>query len=164
LIFKVSGKGGGKVEYYKNTDATNEKVHDGWLYTGDLVRRDEEGFLYFVGRNTESMRKGGENVSAYEVEHAIMEHPAVEDVAVYAVPSELAEDEIMASIKLVQGTSVRPQELVAFMQDKLERFAVPRYIRFVDEFPMTSTHRIIKKELEKAGVTTDTYDAQQGKA
>ena len=164
LIFKVSGKGGGKVEYYKNTDATNEKVHDGWLYTGDLVRRDEQGFLYFVGRNTESMRKGGENVSAYEVEHAIMEHPAVEDVAVYAVPSELAEDEIMASIKLVQGQSVGPQELVAFMHDKLERFAVPRYIRFVDEFPMTSTHRIIKKELEKTGVTKDTYDAQQSKA
>jgi len=163
LIFKVSGSGG-KVEYYKNTDATNEKVHDGWLYTGDLVRRDEEGFLYFVGRNTESMRKGGENVSAYEVEHAIMEHPAVEDVAVYAVPSELAEDEIMASIKLVQGQSVKPQELMAFMQDKLERFAVPRYIRFVDEFPMTSTHRIIKKELEKTGVTRDTYDARQGMA
>jgi carnitine-CoA ligase len=163
LIFKVSGKGG-KVEYYKNTDATNEKVHEGWLYTGDLVRRDEEGFLYFVGRNTESMRRGGENVSAYEVEHAIMEHPAVEDVAVYAVPSELAEDEIMASIKLVQGQSVKPQELVTFMHEKLERFAVPRYIRFVDEFPMTNTHRIIKKELENIGVTKDTYDAQQSKA
>jgi crotonobetaine/carnitine-CoA ligase len=120
LIFKVSGKGG-KVEYYKNTEATNEKVHEGWLYTGDLVRRDEQGFLFFVGRNTESMRRGGENVSAYEVEHAIMEHPSVEDVAVYAVPSELAEDEIMASIKLVQGQSVKPQELVAFMQEKLER-------------------------------------------
>jgi crotonobetaine/carnitine-CoA ligase len=162
LIFKVSGSGG-KVEYYKNTDATNEKVHDGWLYTGDLVRRDEQGFLYFVGRNTESMRHGGENVSAYEVEHAIMEHPAVEDVAVYAVPSGLAEDEIMASVKLVQGASVKPEELLAFMQDKLERFAVPRYIRFVDEFPMTNTHRIIKKELEDIGVTPDTYDARKGK-
>jgi crotonobetaine/carnitine-CoA ligase len=162
LIFKVSGKGG-KVEYYKNTEATNEKVHEGWLYTGDLVRRDEQGFLFFVGRNTESMRRGGENVSAYEVEHAIMEHPSVEDVAVYAVPSELAEDEIMASIKLVQGQSVKPQELVAFMQEKLERFAVPRYIRFVEEFPMTNTHRIIKKELEKIGVTSDTFDYQKNK-
>jgi len=162
LIFKVSGSGG-KVEYYKNTDAANEKVHNGWLYTGDLVRRDAQGYLYFVGRNTEAMRRGGENVSAYEVEHAIMEHPAVEDVAVYAVPSELAEDEIMASVKLVQGASVKPQELVAFMQDKLERFAVPRYIRFVDEFPMTSTHRIIKKELENIGVTQDTYDVQKSK-
>ena len=162
LIFKVSGSGG-KVEYYKNTDATNEKVHDGWLYTGDLVRADVQGYLYFVGRNTESMRRGGENVSAYEVEHAIMEHPAVEDVAVYAVPSELAEDEIMASIKLVPGQSVKPEELFSFMQNKLERFAVPRYIRFTDEFPMTNTHRIIKPELEKAGITQDTYDAQKAK-
>ncbi|MDD5523601.1 MAG: AMP-binding protein, partial [Kiritimatiellae bacterium] len=162
LIFKVSGSKG-RVEYYKNEEASNEKVHDGFLYTGDLVRMDEQGYLYFVGRNTESMRRGGENVSAYEVEHAIMEHPAVEEVAVYAVPSELAEDEIMASIKLVQGQSVKPQELVAFMQGKLERFAVPRYIRFVNEFPMTNTHRIIKKELEKTGVTEDTYDAQKNK-
>ncbi|KUG23225.1 long-chain-fatty-acid--coa ligase [hydrocarbon metagenome] len=162
LIFKVSGSKG-RVEYYKNEEASNEKVHDGFLYTGDLVRMDEQGYLYFVGRNTESMRRGGENVSAYEVEHAIMEHPAVEEVAVYAVPSELAEDEIMASIKLVQGQSVRPQELIAFMQDKLERFAVPRYIRFVNEFPMTNTHRIIKKELEKIGVTEDTFDAQKNK-
>ncbi len=162
LIFKVSGSKG-SVEYYKNEEASNEKVHDGFLYTGDLVRVDEQGYLYFVGRNTESMRRGGENVSAYEVEHAIMEHPAVEEVAVYAVPSELAEDEIMASIKLVQGQSVRPQELIAFMHDKLERFAVPRYIRFVNEFPMTNTHRIIKKELEKIGVTEDTFDAQKNK-
>jgi len=64
---------------------------------------------------------------------------------------------------LVQGQSVKPQELVAFMQGKLERFAVPRYIRFVNEFPMTNTHRIIKKELEKIGVTEDTFDAQKNK-
>ena len=151
LIFKVSGSKG-RVEYYKNEEASNEKVHDGFLYTGDLVRMDEQGYLYFVGRNTESMRRGGENVSAYEVEHAIMEHPAVEEVAVYAVPSELAEDEIMASIKLVQGQSVRPQELIAFMHDKLERFAVPRYIRFVSEFPMTNTHRIIKKRWKRSAL------------
>ncbi len=160
LIFKVSGSSG-KVEYYKDADATNEKVNNGWLYTGDLVRADANGYLYFVGRNTESMRHGGENVSAYEVEHAIMEHPAVEDVAVYAVPSGLAEDDIMASIKLVNSASVGPEELIAFMQDKLERFAVPRYIRFVEEFPMTNTHRIIKKELEGIGVTPDTYDARK---
>lgn len=135
-------------------------MRDGWLYTGDLVRRDEKGYLYFVGRNTESMRKGGENVSAYEVEHSIMEHPSVEEAAVYAVPSELAEDEIMASVKLVQGQSLSPGELHDFLKDKLERFAVPRYIRFVDEFPMTNTHRIIKKELETQGITPDTFDAK----
>ncbi|MCD6569100.1 MAG: AMP-binding protein [Deltaproteobacteria bacterium] len=159
LIFKV-GEAKSSVEYYKNEKATNDKVRDGWLYTGDLVRTDEDGYLYFVGRNTESMRRGGENVSAYEVEHVIMKHPAIEDVAVYAVPSELAEDEIMTSVKLVEGKELAPKELIEFLQDKLAKFAIPRYIRIVDEFPMTSTHRIIKKELEKIGVTKDTYDAK----
>jgi crotonobetaine/carnitine-CoA ligase len=160
LIFKV-GSSKGSLEYYKNETATNDKLKDGWLYTGDLIRADEQGYLYFVGRNTESMRKGGENVSAYEVEHVIMDHPAVEEVAVYAVPSELAEDEIMAAVKLVDGMQLTPAELIAFLKDKLARFAIPRYVRIVDDFPMTSTHRIMKKELEKLGVTPDSYDAQK---
>jgi len=159
LIFEV-GDAKSSVEYYKNEEATNDKVRDGWLYTGDLIKKDEEGYLYFVGRNTESMRRGGENVSAYEVEHVILDHPAVEDAAVYAVPSELAEDEIMASIKIVEGQNLKPEDLNKFLQDKLARFAIPRYIRIVDEFPMTSTHRIIKKELEQIGVTKNTYDAK----
>ncbi|MFY9397988.1 MAG: AMP-binding protein [Desulfomonilia bacterium] len=160
LIFEARD-GGSRVEYYKNEKASSEKIRDGWLYTGDLMRMDEKGYLYFVGRNTESMRKGGENVSAYEVEHVIMKHPAVEDVAVYAVPSDLAEDEIMASVKLVEGKTIKPEELIAFLEDKLARFALPRYIRFVKEFPMTSTHRIIKKELQKIGVTPDTFDSRR---
>jgi carnitine-CoA ligase len=160
LIFKV-GSSKGSLEYYKNETATNDKLKDGWLYSGDLIRADEQGYLYFVGRNTEGMRKGGENVSAYEVEHVIMDHPAVEEVAVYAVPSELAEDEIMAAVKLIEGMQLPAPELIAFLKDKLARFAIPRYVRFVDEFPMTSTHRIMKKELEKLGVTPDTYDAQK---
>ncbi|HNY64139.1 MAG TPA: AMP-binding protein [Deltaproteobacteria bacterium] len=160
LVFKAR-TAGSRVEYYKNEDASNEKVKDGWLYTGDLVKKDTEGFVYFVGRNTESLRRGGENVSAYEVEHVIMEHPSVEDVAVYAIPSELAEDEIMASVRLVQGHTLKPADLLAFLDDKLERFAIPRYVRFVTEFPMTSTHRIIKKELEALGVTPDTFDARK---
>lgn len=117
-----------------------------------------------MGRNTESMRKGGENVSAYEVEHVIMKHPAVEDVAVYAVPSEMAEDEIMAAVKLVEGQSVMPAGLRAFLADQLARYAVPRYIRFVDEFPKTNTHRIIKQVLEQEGVTEDTWGALKKEA
>ena len=89
-----------------------------------------------------------------------MKHQAVEDVAVYAVPSELAEDEIMASVKLVDGRELNPKDLIDFLKDKLAKFAIPRYVRIVNEFPMTSTHRIIKKELEKIGVTEDTFDAK----
>ncbi len=160
LLFEAK-KDASRVEYYKNEEATKKKSGDGWLHTGDLVKEDANGFLYFVGRNTESMRKGGENVSAYEVEQVIMDHPAVEEVAVYAVPSDLAEDDIMVSIRPVSGKTLEAGELLDFLSDKLAKFAIPRYIRFVDEFPKTSSHRIIKGELEKEGVTEDTYDAQQ---
>lgn len=158
LLFKVK-TGGSSVEYYKNEEAAREKEKDGWLYTGDLVRQDPDGFVYFVGRNTESMRKGGENVSAYEVEHVIMDHPAVEDVAVYSVPSEMSEDEIMAAVKLVSGQSLTGHELREFLSERLAKYAVPRYVRFVEAFPKTTSHRIIKGELEAEGVTPDTFDA-----
>ncbi len=158
LIFKIGSKEN-RVEYYKNEEASKKKVKDGWLYTGDILRQDEHGFLYFIGRNTESMRKGGENVSAYEVEQVIMKHPAVEEVAVYAVPSEMAEDEIMATMTLVEGKSLTARELWDFLSDKMAKYAVPRYIRFVDELPKTNTHRVIKRVLEREGVTEDTYDA-----
>jgi crotonobetaine/carnitine-CoA ligase len=170
LVFKVGKKPKNSgaptkkksaLEYYKNEAATNDKVKGEWLHTGDLLRADEKGYLYFVGRNTESMRKGGENVSAYEVELVIMDHPAVEEVAVYAVPSELAEDEIMASVKLVEGMTLDPKDLIDFLKDKLAKFAIPRYIRIVKEFPMTSSFRIVKKELEKIGVTPDTFDSKK---
>ncbi len=163
LLFSVSSKAdkASTVMYYKNEKATNEKVSGGWLHTGDLVKRDERGYLYFTGRNTESMRRGGENVSAYEVEKVIMEHDAVENAAVYAVPSELAEDEIMTAVKIVEGMAFDPEELLKFLSDKLAKFAVPRFIRVVDEFPMTNSHRIIKGPLEKEGITQDTFDARK---
>ena len=162
LLFEAK-KEKSRVEYYKNEEASKKKSGDGWLHTGDLVKQDINGFVYFVGRNTESMRKGGENVSAYEVEQVIMEFPAVEEVAVYAVPSELAEDEIMAAVRPVDGKAIDPAELLAFLSDKLAKFAIPRYIRVVNEFPKTNSHRIIKRALEKEGVTPDAFDAQKSK-
>ena len=159
LLFGARNKTS-RVEYYKNETATQKKSGDGWLRTGDLVKQDRNGFLYFVGRNTESMRKGGENVSAYEVEQAILKHPAVEEVAVYAVPSELAEDEIMASVRLAEGKTVEAAELHTFLIAELAKFAVPRFIRFVESFPTTASHRIIKRVLEEEGVTEDTFDAK----
>jgi carnitine-CoA ligase len=155
------GERKGTVQYYRNEKATNEKVKDGWLHTGDLVYTDEKGYIYFVGRNTESMRVKGENVSAYEVEQAILQHPDILECAVYAVPSELAEDDIMVSLVAVEGKSVNPSTLPEFLRDKLAKFAVPRYYRVMAELPKTETHRVIKMELEKLGVTDDTYDSER---
>lgn len=160
LIFASRGERKA-VEYFKNEKATNDKLHNGWIFTGDLVKRDNKGYLYFVGRNAEFMRIKGDNVSAYEVEHIIMNHPHVEEAAVFAVPSELAEDEIMACVSIVDGHKLKESDLVESLRDDLPKFAVPRYVKIVAEFPKTETQRIIKKELEKVGIVPGTYDAEK---
>src|SRR5208283_2289062 len=160
LLFKVDPNKKSSVEYYKNPNASGEKTKGEWEYTGDLMYQDEQGYIYFVGRSTDSMRRRGENVSAYDVEQAILKHPAVMEAAVYAVPSEMTEDEIMASVRLVDGQKLSSKDLWGFLQDKLARFAIPRYIRFVDDFPRTETFRIKKGELKSTGVTPDTFDTE----
>ena len=160
LIFESKGKKK-SVEYFKNEKASNDKLKGGWIYTGDLIKRDKNGYLYFVGRNAEFMRIKGENVSAYEVEHTIQKHPSVLEAAVYAVPSELAEDEIMASISLVEGHTLKETDLIETLKEDLAKFAVPRFVKIVKEFPKTETQRIIKKELEKKGIVAGTYDSQK---
>jgi crotonobetaine/carnitine-CoA ligase len=160
LLFKVDPNKKSTVEYYKNPNASGEKTKGEWEYTGDLMYQDEQGYIYFVGRSTDSMRRRGENVSAYDVEQAILKHPCVLEAAVYAVPSEMTEDDIMASIKLVDGNKLSGKELWGFLQDKLAKFAIPRYLRMVDDFPRTETFRIKKGELKSIGVTKDTFDAE----
>ena len=156
------GNRAGAVEYYKNEKATSDRVRDGWLHTGDLVYKDKKGYLYFVGRKTESLRRRGENISCYEVEHAILQHPEVLECAVYAVPSDLAEDDVMAAIVAVEGKKIDANQMVAFLNDRLARFAIPRYFRFLPELPKTETQRVIKGVLEKEGVTPDTIDMEPG--
>ena len=161
LLFQVPPDKTSTVEYYKNTKATGEKTRGDWEYTGDLVYQDENGFLYFVGRSTDSMRRRGENVSAFDVEQAILKHPAIVEAAVYAVPSEMTEDDIMASVKLVEGEDLSPKVIRDFLQDKIAGFAIPRYIRVVSDFPRTETFRIKKNELKNLGITPDTFDAER---
>jgi crotonobetaine/carnitine-CoA ligase len=160
LLFKVDPNKKSSVEYYKNPNASGEKTRGEWEYTGDLMYQDKQGYIYFVGRSTDSMRRRGENVSAYDVEQAIIKHPNVLEAAVYAVPSEMTEDDIMASVKLMEGKRLAGKELWDFLQDKLARFAIPRYIRMIDDFPRTETFRIKKGELKSTGVTQDTFDAE----
>ncbi len=95
------------------------------------------------------------------MEHAILQHPDVLECAVYAVPSELTEDDIMATMVPVEGSTLDPAAMPEFLLSKLAKFAVPRYYRVVETLPKTETHRVIKKELEKLGVTEDTYDAEK---
>jgi len=158
LIFYVGESKEKAVEYYKDEKATSSKLRDGWLHTEDLVYSDKKGYLYFVGRKTESIRRRGENISAYEVEHAILQYPDALESAVYSVPSEMGEHEVMAAIVPLEGKSFDPKKLAEFLKDHLAKFAIPRYYRILPELPKTETQRVIKDILQKEGVTRDTID------
>ena len=158
-VGKPSSRDAGDIRYHKNEKATAEKTHDGWVRTGDLMRADDGGFLYFVGRATESMRVGGENVSAFEVESVIDRHEDVLESAAVAVPSELAEDDILLVVQPKETSTIDPSALHAYAQAHLPKYAVPRYIRVVERLPKTGTHRTMKHELVKDGVTDSTWRA-----
>lgn len=153
-----------RVEYYKNEGASSEKVEGGWLRTGDIVRADEAGYLYFVDRRTESLRRRGENISSYEVERDINKHPAVLESAVFGVPSELGEDDVMAVVVLKPGAMLSPEALVEHCERQMAYFMVPRYIEFRSELPKTGTHRTQKGVLKREGVSASTWDRERAKA
>jgi crotonobetaine/carnitine-CoA ligase len=160
LLFEVDDAKRRKVEYYKNEEASEAKIVDGWLYTGDLVTADEEGNLYFVDRKSDSLRRRGENISSWEVEREIDAHPAVLESAVFGVPSELGEAEVMAAVVLKEGQQLAAPELIAHCQQRMAKFMVPRYIEFRETLPKTGTHRVQKGVLKRQGVGPNTWDRE----
>lgn len=135
--------------YFDMAEAT-EKAFDGeWFRTGDRGFVDEDGFLHFVDRIKDSIRRRGENISAFEIESAVQKYPAVEEVAAIPVPSELGEDDVMVWIVPRPGTDVDPVELVAFCEEQMGRYMVPRFVEVVDELPKTPTSRIEKYKLRE---------------
>ncbi|MEY4510898.1 MAG: AMP-dependent synthetase and ligase [Pseudomonadota bacterium] len=152
----VGEKRESRVEYWRNEKASSEKVIDGWMRSGDLMSADAAGFLYFVGRNTDSMRRRGENVSAYEVEKVVDSHPDVLESAAFGVPSPVGEQDIMISVVPVEGRTIDPKALARFLKERLPKYALPSYLDVVSELPKTGTHRVIKADLKKRGVTRAT--------
>ena len=146
--------------YYKNADATAQAWRNGWFHTGDAFRRDDDGFFYFVDRVKDAIRRRGENISSFEVESQVMLHPSVREAAVIGVPSEYSEDEVMAIIALVEGTTIDMTELSSFMANKLPYFMVPRYVRLLDALPKTPTNKVQKAQLRSQGITADTWDRE----
>ena len=159
LRFKVE-KDATVVEYYKNEEATRNKVVDGWLYTGDLMHADEDGFLFFDDRKTDSLRRRGENISAWEVEREINKHEAVLESAVVGVNSELGEYDVMSFVVLKPQMSLTPEQLIRHCEPLMAEFMLPRYIEFLDEFEKTGTHRIKKSTLKRRGIGPNTWDRE----
>lgn len=148
--------------YLGMPETTLERFRDLWYHTGDLVRIDETGELFFVDRKDDYLRVRGENVASYEVEIAMERHDAVAEVAAYGIRAGdaalVVEDEVMVSIVLRDGVDVDPAELLAFAAEQLPHFAVPRYVAFVSDLPRTATGRIQKHLLRAQGMTPDTFD------
>jgi crotonobetaine/carnitine-CoA ligase len=146
------------VEYYKEPEATHEKIRGGWFRTGDLAYQDEEGWFFFVGRKKDAIRRRGENISASEVELVIMSHPKVLECACFGVPSELGEDDVMVCIVLRPGMNLTHEEVIAFCEERMAYFMVPRYIEFIESLPKTPTERIEKYKLKATRPNENTWD------
>ena len=148
------------VGYYNMPAETQEAWRNLWWHTGDGLRRDAEGWYYFVDRLKDAIRRRGENISSYEVEQALLTHPAVGEVAVVAVPAdqEAGEDEVLAVIVPEPGVEISAAETWEYADRRLPYFAVPRYLRFVAELPKTPSEKVRKVELRAAGVGAGTHD------
>lgn len=146
--------------YWGRPEATVGTSRNWWYHTGDIGRIDEEGFLYFVDRKADYLRRRGENISSFEVESILMGHGALADVAVHAVFSELTEDDLKITATVKEGASVSEEELFRWCIDELPYFALPRYIEFRAELPRSPVGRVLKRELRDEGVTDATWDSE----
>lgn len=146
--------------YWEMPEKTLEALRNVWYHTGDGLKRDEEGFYYFVDRMRDVIRRRAVNISSYDIECVVAEHPAVAECAAVAVPSELpgGEDEIKVCVVLREGAALVPEEFLAWCEDRLPYFAVPRYLEAVAELPRTPNNKVQKYLLRQARVAGGAWD------
>ncbi len=134
--------------YYDRPDATAEAIHDDWFRSGDLARKDEDGYYYIVDRSKDMIIRGGYNVYPREIEEVLMTHPAVSLAAVIGVPHESHGEEIKAVVIPEKDVDVTPEELVEWSKEQMAGYKYPRIVELVDALPMTATGKILKRELK----------------
>ncbi|MER6617987.1 AMP-binding enzyme [Streptomyces xantholiticus] len=135
--------------YYGRPEATAEVIRDGWLRTGDLARRDKDGFYYIVDRSKDLIIRGGFNVYPREIEEVLMTHPQVSLAAVIGVPHDSHGEEIKAYVIPEPESSLTTDELVAWAKGEMASYKYPRIVEFVPSLPMTATGKILKRELAR---------------
>jgi crotonobetaine/carnitine-CoA ligase len=145
--------------YLKNPEATAAALQGGWLHTGDLGRYDTEGDFYYLGRKKDSIRRRGENISAWEVESVLNSHPDITESAVIGVDAEIGEQELKAFIVCAAATPVHPLAIIKWCEPRMPYFQIPRYVTFVDGFQKTPTERIRKETLSHD--TKDCWDLEK---
>ncbi len=150
--------------YFGKPQATADAWINGWFHTGDAFRVNEHGYYYFVDRFKDAMRRKGENISSFEVEAYVIEHPDVAEVAAIGVPSGygVGEDEVKIVVVPRPEVELSPATLLDFLEPRMPRFMFPRYVEFVADLPKTSTQRVRKVELRKNRLNQSTWDRQKG--
>ncbi len=147
--------------YHKMPEKTVEDFKNFWFHTGDAGWMDKDGYIYFVDRVKDYIRRRGENISSFEVEKIVNSHPDVQESAAIGVKAEdgrYAEDEVMICVIPKKGKSLKPQDLIEFLKPRMPKFMLPRFIRFMKSFPKTGTQRTQKNKLRNEGITYDTWD------
>lgn len=146
--------------YFEMPEKTVEAWRNLWFHTGDRGRLDDDGYLTFIDRMKDCVRRRGENISSYEVESIVNTHDAVAESAVIGVPSELSEEEVMVCVVLKDGKALGEVELLDYCSPRMAHFAVPRFIRWMDALPKNASERVQKFKLREDGVTDDTWDRE----
>jgi crotonobetaine/carnitine-CoA ligase len=150
--------------YLNNPEATAEAWRNGWFHTGDAVQYDENGRFYFLDRLKDCIRRNNENISSFEVEAYVMDHPAVARAAAVAVKRSQqagANEEIKIVVERVPGAELDAETLIRWLIPRAPRFMIPRYVEFMDALPLTPTQKVQKKLLRETGVGPDTWDREK---
>jgi acyl-coenzyme A synthetase/AMP-(fatty) acid ligase len=154
--------------YWNNPEETAAIYRNGWVHTGDVGYLDSEGYLFFVGRTKDIIRRSGENIAAVEVENAVMEHPKITEAAAIPVPDPIRDEEVKIYVVLKPGETpetVPPQEIVDWCAQRMAKFKIPRYVEYIHSLPKTTTFKVKKIVLidEKPDLTVGAWDRFAGK-
>ena len=147
--------------YWNMHEKSVDLMRNSFYHTGDGGYLDEEDYLFFVDRMKDYIRRRGENISSFEIERVVNSHPKVVESAAVSVKSELSEDEVKIVVVLEKGEELAQEALLAFCEERMPYFAVPRYVEFVERLPKTANEKIRKGELRDAGVTENTWDREK---
>jgi len=147
--------------YYKSPQETMKCSANWWFHTGDVGKVDADGYYYYCGRKKESIRRGGENISPYEIEKEINEHPVVAESAAFGIADPIMEEEIKVTIVLRPDRNVTPEEIIAWCEPRLPKFMIPRYIEFMESLPKSASEKVQKVVLKERGLTPNTWDRQK---
>ena len=147
--------------YWRRPEATVAVMRNQWFHTGDIGKFDEDGFLYFVDRKKDYLKRRGENISSFEMEVALKSHPAILEVAVHAVPSNFGDDDVKVTAVLRPGAELDERSYCLWIAERVPYFAVPRYIEFRDALPKNPQEKILKYQLRDEGRTPTTWDIEE---